>query len=231
MLTRHAWGSCHFRRPMLDHLVLYLWYRPDCPVTADHLARLRAIEGPGRVLPLDVSGRPGAIDLGPYATEDRWQGPDAAVYRWARSRDFVPARRYLVVEWDTLATMPLRDWWGDACYEADLGVVRVATLGDGWTWWEHRSRLPGPVQPHAAGFCPYGGHVLSRRALTALAESDPVPGVFCELRAASYLGAAGITATVRPGGRKRTVWIGDTRLPSHRGPGVWHPVKGPVAWA
>lgn len=208
---------------MHDHLTLYLWYRRDCPVTADHLARLRAIEGADRVIELDVSGRPGAIDLGPYVGEDRWQGPDAALYRWARSAAFVPARRYFVVEWDTLAAMPLRDWWGPACYDADFAVVAAADPNGSWDWWAHVPRLPAWIRPLAAGFCPWGVQVLSLRALQALADAEPVPHVFCELRQATYLAAAGVRPVARGTGGPGEVWCRD--VVPRDGPGIWHPCK------
>lgn len=209
---------------MHDHLTLYLHYRRHCPVTDAHLARLREIEGEDRVVPLDVSGRPGAIDLGPYAHEPRWHGPDAAVYRWARSPAFVPARRYFVLEWDVLVNSPLRDWIGDR-YDAALAATSVgdpATHPD-WEWWQDLPLLPGYVRARAACLCPYGAHLISGRCLEAVVEQRPVPGVFCELRLASYARAAGFEPTAFSPDAPGRCWL-DPMAPSSR-PGVWHPVK------
>jgi hypothetical protein len=209
---------------MHDHLVLFLHYRKACNVTADHLFRLRDIEGPERVIPLDVSGRLGAIDLGPYAHEPRWHGPDAAVYRWTRSPAFVRARRYFVLEWDALVTMPLRDWIGDR-YDADLAATSVGDMAThpAWQWWGDLAYLPAPVRAHAACLCPFGVHLISGRCLEAVAEMDPAPGVFCELRLASYARAAGFTLTPFRHDAPGHAWI-DPVHPTDR-PGVWHPVK------
>lgn len=212
---------------MLDHAVLYLWYRDGCAVTADHYARLVDIEGRHRVIPLDVSGRPGAIDLGKYAGEPRWEGPDAALYRWAASAAFVPARRYFVVEWDTLATMPLREWWGERCCDSAWAVVAAANPTGEWAWWEHVPRLPAPIRPHAAGFCPFGVQVLSLEALKALAEVEPAAGVFCELRQASYLRWLGVSPAVREPAGHGEAWCRDVRYTGGRG--LWHPIKEMVA--
>lgn len=209
---------------MLDHLTLFLWYRRHCPVTAAHLFRLRDIEGPDRVIPLDVSGQPGGIDMGPYAHEPRWHGPDAAVYQWARSPAFVPARRYFVLEWDALVTMPLRDWIGDR-YDSDLSATSVGdpeSLPD-WDWWRDIPSLPAAIRPHAAALCPYGAHLISGRCLQAVVESDPAPGVFCELRLASYAKAAGFDLTPFRPDAPGHAWL-DDKAPTDR-PGVWHPVK------
>ncbi len=209
---------------MHDHLTLYLWYRRACPVTADHLSRLRDIEGPDRVIPLDVSGRPGAIDLGPYAHEPRWQGPDAAIYRWARSPSFVKARRYVILEWDCLVTMPLRDWIGDR-YDADMASTSVGDMAThpAWQWWGDLPYLPASVRAHAACLCPFGVHLISGACLGAVVESDPVSGVFCELRLASYARAAGFALEAFRRDAPGHAWI-DPVHPTDR-PGVWHPVK------
>lgn len=207
-----------------DHLTLYLHYRRHCAVTADHLARLQAIEGADRVIPLDVSGKPGAINLGKYASEARWEGPDAAIYRWARSPEFVPARRFFVLEWDALVTMPLRDWIGDR-YDADLASTSVGDPAShpGWIWWGDLAYLPASVRAHASCLCPFGTHLLSGRCLEAVASMDPVPGVFCELRLASYAKAAGFTLTPFRRDAPGRAWL-DPQRPTEA-PGVWHPCK------
>lgn len=209
---------------MLDHLTLYLHYRRHCPVTDAHLARLREVEGDDRVIPLDVSGRPDAIDLGLYDHEPRWQGPDAAVYRWARSPSFVPARRYFIIEWDALVNMPLRDWIGDR-YDADLAATSVGDMAThpDWTWWQDLPLLPAYVRARAGCMCPYGVHLISGRCLEAVVEQRPVPGVFCELRLASYARAAGFELTPFRPDAPGHAWL-DDKAPTDR-PGVWHPVK------
>lgn len=211
---------------MLDHLTLYLWYRKSCPVTAAHLARLREIEGADRVIPLDVSGlpRPGAVRLGPYANESRWHGPDAVVYQWARSEAFVPARRYFVIEWDALVNSPLRDWVGDR-YDADLAATSVGDPASlpAWKWWQDLPLLPAYVRAKAGAMCPYGAHLISGRCLEAVVEQRPVPGVFCELRLASYARAAGFNLTPFRPDAPGHAWL-DDKAPTDA-PGVWHPVK------
>jgi len=176
-----------------------------------------------------VSGvhRLGAVDYGPYANDTVWQRGDAALYQWARSPEFVPARRYLIAEWDVLATMPLADWWGEACYDADHGTVSAVTpeTDPSWSWWDHVERLPERFRSYASGFCPFGFQALSRRALDALADSRPVPGVFCELRQGTYLRAAGIVPTVRRTNGPLDVWCRPEMIAVRPGPGVWHPVK------
>lgn len=206
---------------MRDFVALFLYYggRPlSDPVTADHLSRLVAIEGEANVIPIDVSSAEG------------WHGPDAKVYEWAKSPAFVPAKRYAIVEWDALATMTLREWWGEAAWAADAAAVWTLDCVDddpNWVWWGDIAKLPPAYRPYAAGFCPFGVSLLSHDALRAAAESEPAPGVFCELRLGTYLAYHGFEVERKGKGlRGGPVWCSPEMDPaSCTTPGLWHPVK------
>ena len=86
--------------------------------------------------------------------------------------------------------------------------------------------LPAALRPHAAGIRPLAVVVLSRECLDALLrpEFDAVfaADLFCELRLATVVQAAGFRIGEMPG--LDEVGHRPLRAPA-RLPGIWHPVK------
>ena len=61
-----------------------------------------------------------------------------------------------------------------------------------WQWFrEQMHLLPPTLRQHSAGIVPFNGLLLSHRALLAIVDADPPPGIFCELRIGTLLRSAG----------------------------------------
>ena len=86
----------------------------------------------------------------------------------------IRARRYLMLEWDTLATMPVKEfyeelWDGDAVATS----VKLIETHPRWQWFRQQLHLlPPHLRQHAAGVVPFNGLLLSHRALAAVVEAE-----------------------------------------------------------
>lgn len=163
-----------------------------------------------------------------------FENNDDRVYHWflnAGSKLPFPAERYLWVEWDTLVTQDVREWFGDLW---DVGASAAGSvmvfLRDPWVWFDQgNDRLDPFLRSKMMGVTPLSGILLSHAALKALVEvwrSHPVPNAFCELRVGTLLNAAGYPPAPRPGGNLTCVH--DARLVRSDWrvvPGFYHPVK------
>ncbi len=123
--------------------ILFLHHRPD-PVTQRHLDLLTWFNPEARVVPLAINasallpGPPANADISgldcPWNVEDFWQMCDVAYYQWFLHRPF-SARRYLLMEWDCLCTMPIREAYREV-WDAEVAahtVLRPERL-DYWCW-------------------------------------------------------------------------------------------------
>lgn len=199
-----------------QHHLEVLRERNPYPVVAVCNGAAERVEGA-----LDVSR---LSELG--AQESRWHSPDTILYRWFLHGG-LRARRYIFLEWDTLATMPVREFYDEVWDEAAAAstVKRIEDDPD-WYWFEQRDRLPEDLRAKAGGVVPFNGIMLSHRALAAITARPIPPDVFCELRIGTLLRNAGFEPCSLP--REKRVMNSYERsliqFDPNR-PGVYHPVK------
>ena len=167
---------------MLECCILFLHHRDD-PTTRTHLDLLRRLN-PYPVVAL-CNAAPehvaGALDVArltaQWSGEDPWGGTDTVLYRWFLHGG-LHAERYIIFEWDTLATVPVREFY-DEVWDADVAgaVAKRIERDPDWFWFHQIEQLPEPLRPHAGGLLPLNGTLLSHRALAAIA-AGPVPPEF-----------------------------------------------------
>jgi hypothetical protein len=208
--------------------ILFMHHRDD-ELTRRHLRLLRA-HNPFPVVPLHCGQRehlPHAVNVGALA--DVWRNSDLGYLNWFRRRPF-DAERYLWLEYDTFASMPVREFYREV-WHCDAAGPRVKSpeQNPDWCWFSERGLLPPSLRSHCGGLSPLSGILLSHRAMTVLAHAAPMPSVFCEFRVGTLLQAAGIRLTALPPERAATVdWTPSSFLFDPATPGIYHPVKG---WA
>ena len=213
---------------MLDCLILFL-HHDDSAVTRRHLALLRG-NNPWPVVALcngSSSKVEGAIDVAKlssrWAGEDPWRGADSMIYRWFAHQPLA-ARRYVVMEWDALATMPVSAYLEEV-WDQDAAAANVhmpATRPD-WPWF---NELPAELRPFAAGVSPLNGVLISHRALAAVVGGEIPENLYSECRLGTLLRKAGFMPTSLPRAKAET----NSFHPGHvlvnpRAPGIYHPVK------
>lgn len=217
---------------MLECCILFVHYRND-PTTQAHLELLRRLNPYPVVAVCNAAPEhvDGALDVAGLTTrwsdEHPWGGADTVLYRWFLHGG-VRAERYVLLEWDTLATMPVREFY-DEVWDADAAgaVVKRIERDPDWFWFHQLGRLPEPLRPYAGGLLPLNGTLLSHRALAAVA-AGPIPSdVFCELRLGTLLRSCGFPLTELPEPKRRMNSY-DSRLIAFDAtlPGIYHPVKG-----
>jgi len=217
---------------MVPLCILFAHHNNDA-VTRHHLDLLRA-NNPYPVIPLCNAAAEhveDAVDVSKFsnrfAAEDRWQSSDVMIYLWFRHHRTVEAERYAYVEWDALATQPLRDYY-DELWDADVAAPRIKTpqTSPQWEWFGwHGARLPERLRPFAAGIAPLNGVLLSRRALQAVADSPLPKNVFSELRLGSLLRSNGIALTPFSQQKARNNDWHPNLISVSNEPGFYHPVK------
>ena len=172
-----------------------------------------------------------AVDVSPFAAEfageNKWWGSDATIYCWFRHCRSVEAERYAVIEWDTLATMPLEEYYAEV-WDADAAAAEIKTPASdpNWEWFRlHGGRLPQDLRPFAAGLVPFNGTLLSHRAMEKVCGMQIPHNINNELRLGTLLRAGGFALRTMPPAKAATnnwradlITVGDT-------PGVYHPVK------
>lgn len=216
---------------MLDCCILFSHYKND-ETTLRHLELLRernpypvvavcngAAERVDEALDVDLLSKEGSL-------EPKWHSPDRMLYRWFRHGG-VRARRYVFLEWDTLATMPVREFY-DEVWDADAAGSSVMRVEHepGWYWFWQTCRLPPHLRAKAGGIVPFNGLLVSHRALAAVTSGAIPPNVFCELRIGTLLRHAGFEPRALPPGKRqmnshdrRFIDFGEDRL------GIYHPIK------
>ena len=70
-----------------------------------------------------------------------------------------------MLEWDTLATMPVKEFFGELWDRDVVGTsVKLHETHPEWQWFrEQMHLLPPPLRQHAAGIVPFNGLLLSHR--------------------------------------------------------------------
>lgn len=219
---------------MLECCILFAHYRDD-PTTRAHLDLLRRLN-PYPVVAL-CNAAPehvdGALDVARlttrWAEEHPWSGADAILYRWFLHGG-LRAQRYVFLEWDTLATMPVREFY-DEVWDVDAAgsVARRIEHDPDWYWFHQVGQMPEPLRGHAGGLIPLNGTLLSHRALAAVA-TGPVPqGIFCELRLGTLLRSSGFALTELPEPKRRMNSYDRRLITFDAGrPGIYHPIKGEI---
>jgi hypothetical protein len=204
--------------------ILFLHHLND-QVTRWHFDLLRRFN-PYPVIPIhaaQLQHLPDAIDVGHLTSP--WHEADLAFIRWFLHRPF-DAKRYILMEYDTLATMPLWQFYGPL-WDKDVVVphLRIRSHEPLWEWFEHIPLLPPDLQPFAAGVSPMTAILLSHRAMLAI-SGMPLPDVFSELRLGTLLRAAGMEMSVLPRDVAANIHWDPTLIQIDPDlAGVYHPVK------
>ena len=217
---------------MLECCILFLHHQDD-PTTRAHLELLRRLN-PYPVVALCNAASEhvaDALDVAMlsrrWGDEDRWSGADTVLYRWFLHGG-LRAERYLFLEWDTLATMPIREFY-DEVWDADAAGSVAKRIEDhpDWIWFIQVEQLPEPLRRYAGGLVPLNGTLLSHRALEAVASGSIPDKILSELRLGTLLRSQGFALTELPE-PKRRMNLYDRRLitfDAHK-PGIYHPIKG-----
>lgn len=212
--------------------ILFAHHRNDA-VTRHHLQILQA-NNRYPIVPLCngiTEPVAGAVDVSPFAAEfageNKWSGSDGTVYTWFRHFRTVDAERYAIIEWDTLATMPLAEYYREV-WDADAAACEIKTPASHpqWEWFRmHGGRLPENLRQFAAGLVPFNGTLLSCRALEKVCNMQIPPNINNELRLGTLLRAGGFALRTMPPEKAATNdWRADL-IKVGAAPGVYHPVK------
>jgi len=211
---------------MLDLCILYLHHK-DNSLTRIH-ARLLQKYNPGAAfVPLTFrNGMPNAVRF-PFncrrAVHGEWGSVDLLIYDWFKSKHKITASRYIILEYDTMATVPLKDFYQDVWDESAAGAQPLTIeKNSDWIWFKDLdAATPLPL----GGFVPFCGIFLSHDALSKvveLAHIPPLAFVNSECRIATLARLAGCQLKkIRPYAETYISWT--TVSPDC--PGVWHPIK------
>jgi hypothetical protein len=219
-------------KPLLECCIVFTHYRDD-EITRTHLDLIRRLNPYPVVAVCNASPErvEGAIDVDllskRWSTEEKWTSADGMLYRWFLHGG-VRAQRYLILEWDALATMPVKEFFGDLWDKDAVGAsVKSHESHPEWFWFRTQIHLlPPALRPHAAGIVPFNGLLLSHRALSAVVNADPPPGLCCELRIGTLLRSLGIEITEYPPEKRRMNSFHPDNI-TYDGvtPGLYHPIK------
>ncbi len=224
------------RRIGLECCILFFCHR-DNPVTRQHLEILRSVN-PYPVVAISrntVRPVPGSANLQPEdegLSENGRSSVDMSLYAWFRHRG-LDAERYICLEWDTLATLPVREFYEEVWNEpVSAATVMLPENDPHWYWFRQMSRLPDELRQYAAGLVPFCGTLLSHSALCDAVFRKPIPAdVFCELRLGTLLRYQGYPLTSLPEIRRRTISYTEKLINvSTSGPAIYHPVKRLVSF-
>ncbi len=218
--------------PMLECCIVFTHYRDD-DTTRHHLELLRKLNPFPVVAVCNASPErvEGAVDVDrlskQWSDENKWSSADSILYRWFLHGG-IRAQRYLMLEWDTLATMPVKEFYREF-WDRDVVATSVKRIEahPEWQWFrEQLHLLPPHLRQYAAGVVPFNGLLLSHRALAAVVEADPLPGLFCELRIGTLLRAAKFELTELPPEKRRMNSFHRLNI-TFDGvtPGIYHPIK------
>lgn len=213
--------------------ILYAHHHSD-PVTRHHLHVLQKHNPHDPVVLLcngAIDPLAGAIDVAQlsdeFAGENKWIGSDVMLYLWFRHCCNIEAERYAIIEWDTLATMPLREYYRDV-WDADAAGCELKTPQHTpkWEWFgAHGAQLPEALRPHMTGLAPFNGILLSHRALERICQQEIPRHINNELRLGTLLNACGFRLkTIHPTTASNNQWRPDQITITGK-PGLYHPVK------
>jgi len=206
--------------------VLFL-HHMDNDLTRYHAELILKFNPTVTIVPLTFrGGLDGAICPIPEPFKlSQWKNADLLIYSWFRSKHYVAAERYIIVEYDTLCAASFEDFYG-AVWDEPVAAASVFNLErqPGWRWfWDMRDQTP--YRNKLAGMSPLSGILFSHAALAAISElaKDPIYApLYCECRIGTLARTAGYNPVrIRPDIAKYISW--QRRQPN--GPGIWHSVK------
>ena len=217
---------------MVPLCILFAHHRNDA-VTRHHLEILRQ-NNPDPIIPVchgPADPVEGAVDVSRFskrfACDHPWMRGDAMLYLWFRHSRTVEAERYAYIEWDTLATMPLREYYQEV-WDADAAGSQIKTpqTTPEWEWFKlHGPRLPERLKHFAMGIAPLNGVLLSRRSLKAVCNSQVPKNVFSELRLGSLLRFNRISVSPFEATKATLNCWQPVPMPLFAKCGLFHPVK------
>jgi hypothetical protein len=142
-----------------------------------------------------------------WTTKDKWAGVDIMLYKWFLNRTET-ARRYLVLEYDCMCTMPIAHAYAGV-WNADVACAKFVRRWTHplWHWFspESLAKLDPEDRPIAAGVVPYVGALYSHRALEAILDNVTSNDAFAELRLGTAISKAGLDVTRLPRELRRTI--------------------------
>jgi hypothetical protein len=156
---------------------------------------------------------------------NQWKNSDLLIYYWFRSKDYVAAERYLIIEYDTLCATSFEEFYAGVWDEPVAAAIAYTHQQQpAWRWFcEIRDQTP--YQNKLAGLSPLSGILFSRAALAAISElaKDPLyASLYCECRIGTLARTSGYNPVrIRPDIAKYISW--QRRNPTS--PGIWHSVK------
>ena len=231
---RHLWiGSALVNRDLA-----ILFFHHNCEeITRYHFEMLKFYNPGVPVVPV-VRGEAlhlsAAVDVqrdDEWSHERNWEGADIALLQWFRQRSF-DAERYLWVEYDSLCSISLREWYADV-WDADAAGARLETINPDWYFWRDVQKLPPAYRAVAASFSPFNGIMVSHRALSEVSVRFYPKNVFCELRFPTAIRAAGFSLATLPLQKGNSNRFRASDITVTESAGFFHPVKtikriGPV---
>jgi hypothetical protein len=151
--------------------------------------------------------------------EHQWRNPDNLIYGWFWSCDYASAQRYVILEYDTLCTVPICDFYRAVWNEPVAGAASVTLDNGPDSCWFHEIPDHSLYRNTLAGIIPLSGLLLSNEGL---ARNPLYWPLFCECRVGTMARAAGYSpVTISPDAANYISW--QPRIPFC--PGIWHPVK------
>jgi hypothetical protein len=169
---------------------------------------------------------------------------DSMAYEWF-DQEKPQHERYLLIEYDTEITMPVKEFYAGVWDLPVVGSVIVEAFSNqqivpgrsgsqkewGWFWIGFKDVIGeaayAKLKPWLRGIVPVSGTLLSHEALAAMTKlffATPwMTGVFCECRLGTLAKLSGYEpVSWAPGTSHTNVWCA-TVVPNK--PGVWHRVR------
>jgi hypothetical protein len=212
--------------------ILFFFHNTDA-LTKFHLASLRQSNPSAVIVPVTDSVHellPGSIDVAhfpsPWADAHKWRSIDTALYRWFENRTF-NARHYLIVEYDCLCTVDLKDYYAEVM-NADVAGVDFFRIKDNprWKWFmqSELNNIPEVDRKYAAGVVPLTCMLFSHEALEKIVANVYRQDIFCELRLGTIINKLGLNFERLPARKRNTICWHTYPWQANR-PGLFHGIK------
>jgi hypothetical protein len=156
---------------------------------------------------------------------NEWRNSDFLIYNWFHSKHYVAAKRYIIVEYDTLCVASFEDFYA-AVWDEPVAAAGLVDFDREPEWhWFCEIKDQSLYRNRLAGMRPISGIFLSHPALAAMSRLalDPIyVPLYCECRIGTLARTAGYKPVqIRTDAANFISW--EPRHPS--GPGIWHSVK------
>jgi hypothetical protein len=215
-----------------DLCILFFFHNADA-LTQYHLESFRKSNPTAIIVPVTdaVSDLlPGAIDVAKFPSSwvsaHKWRSIDTTLYRWFENRTF-NARRYLIVEYDCLCTVDLKQHYGELM-TADVAGVDFFKRKDNprWKWFMHSelNNIPEEDRKYAAGLVPLTCNMFSHEALEKIVANVYRNDIFCELRLGTIINKLGLKYERLPILKRSTICWHTYSWQANR-PGLFHGIK------